>query len=93
MRHENLHAAVAQSAFWSQNAHLLIVRNMARGCGAKHISNLLKKTEGFGPLLEVAMLQNGTPLGCEAHFQVKMNKAPAFRSTFGDSDVEKLTDR
>ena len=49
-RNENLHAAVARSAFSSQNVqntsapeHFLKFgcRKIARGCGAKHIRNLL----------------------------------------------------
>ena len=44
----------------------------------------------FGPLLEVEMLKNCTPLWREAHFQVKMVKTPDVRTTFGRSDVEKL---
>ena len=34
------------------------------------------KTEGFGPLLEVEMSKKCTPLWREAHFEVKMYKAP-----------------
>ena len=34
------------------------------------------KTDGLGPLLEVEMLQKCTRLWREAHFKVKMVKAP-----------------
>jgi len=34
-------------------------------------------------------IKNCTPLWCEAHFQVKMYKAPQLRSTFRSWDVEK----
>ena len=44
----------------------------------------------FGPLLEVQMSKKCTPLWREAHFQVKMYKAPHVRATFGGSDVEKV---
>ena len=35
-------------------------------------------------------MKNCTPLWCEAHFQVKMHKAPQLRSTFRSCDVEKV---
>jgi len=41
----------------------------------------------FGPLLEVAMLEKCMPLWGEAHFEVKMFKAPGAPTTFGGSDV------
>ena len=41
----------------------------------------------FGPLLEVAMSKKCTALWREAHFEVKMLKAPGVRTTFGSSDV------
>ena len=44
----------------------------------------------FGPLLEVAMSKKCTPLWREAHFEVKMYKAPQRRTTFGSCDVEKV---
>ena len=36
------------------------------------------------------MAKNFTPLWREAHFQVKMLKAPHARTTFGRPDVEKV---
>ena len=63
----------------------------ARRCGAKHISkSKCTKHHMFAPLLEVRMLKKCTPLWREAHFQVKMYKAPHVRATFGGSDVEKV---
>ena len=41
----------------------------------------------LGPLLEVAMSKKCTRLWREAHFEVKMLKAPGVRTTFGRSDV------
>ena len=66
-------------------------RKSARRCGAKHIlkSKCTKHTSS-GPLLEVEMSKKCTPLWREAHFQVKMYKAPHVRATFGGSDVEKV---
>ena len=69
---EKLHAAVARSTFWSQNAkkltgsdHFLKLRcwKIARRCSEKHIfkSKCTKHVMG-GPLFEVAMWKNGTPL-------------------------------
>ena len=48
------------------------------------------KTEGFGAVLEVAMLKKCTPLWREAHFQVKMLEPLGVRTTFGRCDVEKV---
>ena len=97
---EKLHAAVARSTFWSENAkkltvseHFLKLRcsKMARRCGEKHIlKSKCTKHLSFGPLLEVTMSKNCTPLWREAHFQVKMLKNWRSRSTFWSSDVEKL---
>ena len=63
---------------------------MARRC-AKHISkSKVLKSGGLGALLEVEMSKKCTPLSREAHFEVKMLKAQGVRTTFGDSDVEKV---
>ena len=44
----------------------------------------------FGPLLEVEMLKKCTQLWREAHFEVKMYKAPQPRNTFWSWDDENL---
>ena len=50
---------------------------IARRCGAKHISKWkCTKHLSFGTLLEVKMSKKCTPLWREAHFEVKMLKAP-----------------
>ena len=100
MRDEKLHAVVAQSTFASQNVQntsapdhfwKLRCRKSARRCGAKHISkSKCTKHTRSGQLLAVAMSKKCTPLGREAHFQVKMYKTPHVRATFGGSDVEKV---
>ena len=63
---------------------------MARRCGAKHIfkSNCPKDLIG-GPIFEVPMFKNGTPLWHQAHLSVKMYKTPRARTNFGRSDVQK----
>ena len=76
----------APDHFWQ-----LRCRKSARRCGAKHISkSKCTKHEGFGPLLEVQMSKECTPLWREAHFEVKMFKTLGFRTTFGGSDVASL---
>ena len=85
-RDEKLHAVVAGSTFPSQNVQStpgsdhfwkLRCRKSARCCGAKHISkSKCTKHTILGPLLEVEMLKKCTPLWREAHFEVKMYKAP-----------------
>ena len=100
MGDEKVHAVVARSTFPSQNVQntpmsdhfwKLRCRRSARRCGAKHIStSKVLKTDGLGPLLEVAMSKKCTPLWREAHFQVKMYKTHQVRTTFGSCDVEKV---
>ena len=97
---EKVHAVVARSTFWSQNVQStplsdhfckLRCRKSARRCGAKHIlKSTCTKHAIVGPLLEVEMSKKCTPLWREAHFQVKMYKAPHVRATFGGSEVEKV---
>ena len=100
MRDEKLHAVAARSTFGSQNVQnttcsrhfwKLRCRKSARRCGAKHIlKSKCTKHLSVGPLLEVAMSKKCTPLWREAYFEVKMYKTPQRRTTFGDSDVEKV---
>ena len=97
---EKLHAAVAKSTFASQNVqntacldHFLKFRcrKIARRCGEKHIcKSKCTKHRMFGPLFEVQMSKNCTPLWRKAHLQVKMYKTPHVWTTFWSSDVEKL---
>ena len=97
---QKLHAAVARSAFWSENAkkltfseHFLKLRcsKIARRCGEKHIlKSKCTKHVSFGPLLKVTMSKNCTPLWREAHFEVKMLKNWHSQSTFWSWDVQKL---
>ena len=92
---------MARSTFPSQNVQStpfsdhfwkLRCRKSARRCGAKHISkSKCTKHTILGPLLEVEMSKKCTPLWREAHFEVKMYKAPHVRATFGGSDPEKCT--
>ena len=100
MRDEKLHAVVGRSTFGSQNVQStptpdhfwkLRCRKSACRCGAKHISkSTCTKHSMFGPLLEVALSKKCTPLWCEAHFEVKMYKAPQLRRTFRNWAVEKV---
>jgi len=58
------------------------------GVGAKHISkSKFTKHTILGPLLEVEISKKCTPLWREAHFQVKMLRAPHAWTTFEGSDV------
>ena len=41
-------------------------------------------------LLQVKIFKKRAPLWCEAHFEVKMLKAPPVRNTFGSEAVEKV---
>ena len=83
---QNVQNTSAPDHFWK-----LRCRKSARRCGAKHISkSKCTRHTRFGPLLEVQMSKKCTQLWREAHFQVKMYKAPHVRATFGGSDVEKV---
>ena len=83
---EKLHAAVAKSTFGSENVKKLTIRDhfwkyrcwkIVRRCGEKHIcKSKCTKHRRFGPLLEVQMSKNCTPLWRNAHLQVKMYKTP-----------------
>ena len=85
-RSQNVQNTPASDHFWK-----LRCRKSARRCGAKHISkSKCTKHRRFAPLLKVRMLKKCTPLWREAHFQVKMYKAPHVRATFGGADVEKV---
>ena len=55
-----------------------------------HSKSKCTKHTNVGPLLEIEMSKKCTPLWCEAHFQVKMYKAPGCRTAFGSCDVEKV---
>ena len=98
---EKVHAVVARSTFPSQNVQNTPIsdhfwkfrcRKSARRCGAKHIlKSKCTKHRNLGPLLEVEMLKKCTPLWREAHFEVKSVKNWRSRTTFGGSDVEKVS--
>ena len=68
---------------------------IARRCGAKHISKSKckkKNTTHCRTTFESwdRWSKKCTPLWREAHFEVKMLKAPGVRTTFGGSDVASL---
>jgi len=96
---EKWHAAVARSTFASQNAQntagsdqfwTFWCSKTPRHCGDKHICKSKRtKRRGLGPILDVLMLKNATPLWREAHLQVKTHKTPRARTNFGRSDVQK----
>ena len=97
---EKLHLAVARSTLSSENVqnisvsdHFLKLRcwKIARRCGEKHIVKWkCTKHVSSGPLFEVEMSKNCTPLWRQAHFEAKMLKNWRSRSTFWSWDVEKL---
>ena len=96
---EKWHAAVARSSFASQNAQnttrsdkfwTFWCSKMVRRCGAKHIcQSKCGKHLSEGPILEVPMSKNRTPLWREAHLSVIMHKTPHGRTNFWRSDVQK----
>ena len=66
-------------------------RKLARRCGETHIcKSKCTKHLRFGPLFEVQMSKNYTPLWRNAHSQVKILKNWRSRTTFWSWDVEKL---
>ena len=65
---------------------------MAPRCGAKHICKAkCTKHRMLGPIFEVPMFKNGTPLWREAnYFNSKCAKTPQSRTNFGSFDPQKL---
>ena len=85
-RSQNVQSTPCTDHFWK-----LRCRKSARRCGAKHISkSKCTKHTMYRPLLEVQMSKKCTLLWREAHFEVKMLKAPGVGTTFGGSDVASL---
>ena len=94
---EKVHAVVARSTCRSQHVQntpmsdhfwKLRCRKSARRFGAKRISkSKCTKHTTFGPLLDVEMSKECTPLWREAHVEVKSAKNWGVRSNFGRSDV------
>ena len=66
-----------------EKLHAVVARSTFR-------SQNVQKHTSFGPLLEVEMRKKCTPSWREAHFELKMYKAPQRRTTFGGWDVEKV---
>ena len=97
MRDEKLHAVVARSTCRSQNVQntsclggfwKLRCRKSVDSCGAKHIAkSKCTMHTMLGPVLEVDTSKKCTSLWREAHFQVKMLKAPHARTIFEGSEV------
>ena len=82
-RSQNVQNTPAPDHFWK-----LRCQKKARRCGAKRMSkSKCTKHTMLGPLLEIETSKKCTPLWREAHFEVKMLKAPGVRTTFGRSDV------
>ena len=67
-----------------------IVVGRAKRVGWTGMDSKCTKHTIVRPLLEVEMSKKCTLLWREAHFQVKMYKAHHVRTTFGNSDVEKV---
>ena len=85
-RSQNAQNTPKSSHFWKCKC-----RKSAGRCGAKHMSKSERtKHTIHGTRLEVEMSRKCTLLWGEAHFQVKMLKAPHTRTTTGHSDVEKV---
>ena len=76
---------------WGSQLASQLARKIVRRCGENHIFKWkCTKHCMFGPLFEVEMLKNCTPLWREARVQVKMYKTRHVRTTFCCCDVEKL---
>ena len=83
---EKVHAIVARSTFASQKCKKMMgsdhfwklrCQKSARRWGAKHVSkSKCTRHTSSGPLLDVEMSKECTPLWHQAHFQVKIYKTP-----------------
>ena len=99
---EKLHAAVARSAFQSQNVKKLTGSDrflklrcgkIARRCSEKHMfKSKCRKTEGYGPLLDVQRSRNGGKMahrcGAKHIYKSKCQKHMRFASFL---EVDQLT--
>ena len=77
-------AAGAEVAAQSREEKLHAAKHIFKSKCTKHLR--------YGPLFEVWIWKNCTPLWREAHFQVKMYKTPQRRTAFWSLDLEKLHD-
>ena len=79
-----------RTTFWTADveiSHAAVARSTCAS-HAKHIGkSKCPKNLSAGPILEVSIRKNCTPLWREAHFQVQMCKTPHSRATFWRSDV------
>ena len=85
-RCQNVQNTPFSDHFWSwdvEKVHAVVARSTFP-------SQKCTKHTILGPLLEVEMSKECTPLWREAHFQVKMYKTHQLRTTFGSWDVEKV---
>ena len=97
---EKVHAVVARSTFWSQNVKTQGVRTTFGDSDVEKVhavvarstfrSQNVKNTRGSDHFWRFRCRKSARPLWCEAHFEVKMSKTLGVRTTFGDSDVEKV---
>jgi len=93
---EKVHAVVARSTFPSQNVQNTPGQSTFGSCDVEKVHAVVARSTFpsqctkhaiLGQLLEVEMSKKCTPLWCEAHFPVKMLKAPHAWTTFEGSDV------
>ena len=78
------HQVRTTSGSWDvEKVHAVVARST-------FASEKAKSTSRSDHFLEVEMSKECTPLWREAHFEVKMYKAPQCRTTFGSWDVEKV---
>ena len=90
---EKWHAAVARSTFVSENAQNTTFPShfWSADLEKAHVwVKMHKKKHILGPLFELQMSKNRTPLWREAHSQVKMYKTPHARTTFWSLRCRKI---
>ena len=95
-----MHAVVAGSTFGSENVQNASCSDDFGSCDVEKVhavvgrstfaSENVKKNNILGPLLEVAMLKQCTPLWCEAHVEVNMYKTPHVRAIYERPDVAQM---
>ena len=94
-KYQTSYADVARSTFLRGGAVFKFkCWKIARCCGAKHIwESKCTKHRRFGPLFEVQMSKNCTPLWRQAHFKVKLLNKGRSWTIFGSSNVAKIVRR
>ncbi len=89
---EEWHAAVVRSTFWSQKVFIKDTR-VGPLWHQAHFQVKMLKTWGSRAISGGARVEKWHAVVARSTFRSEYDKTPAFRNSFGGSDVEQVTDR